>query len=728
MRRRGKQRSATDAADVASENPIVSIGARAAGGAGWRVWPLSLPRTLPRTLPRETRDTLVVLAVIAFIVAPHVDHLPLWCSVLVASVLLWRARLALTGGAMPGRWVMWGLLLLTGSLTFWSERTLLGREAGVTLLMALLALKTLELRARRDALVVFFLGFFLVLTQFLYSQALLAGVWMLLALWGLLASLALAHMPVGRPSLARAAAVAARATVLGLPLMALLFALFPRIGPLWGLPQDAAGKTGLSGTLRLGGVAEVANDDAIAFRIRFEGPRPAERQLYFRGPVLATTDGREWTRLVPTVAPSQRTRVELQTRGEPLRYEMMLEPMRLPVLPLLEATPERLDSLPRAQGWLFSLRPDLQWQAERPITERLRLQIIAWLDFRHGPTAPVAGLRDFTQLPPNAHPRTRAWAADLRQQQPEPQRNDAGALTQAVLRHIRTAGYGYTLEPGDYAGDTIDEFWFDRRLGFCEHFAAAYVVAMRAMDVPARIVTGYQGADPEPQDGWWIVRQRNAHAWAEYWQAGQGWVRVDPTAAVAPERVQAGRSLAPPPGLVAGALRSIDPALAFRLRQAWEQLNNDWNQWVLTYSSSQQFDLLRSLGFEAPTWQELATVLVITLCTLALAGAAWAWWDRHRQDPWLRLSRRVQQRLASLGVPVQPHEPPRTRAERVRQHLGTAGEALAAQLEALDRLRYGEQAAPGELARRWWPGFRAQARKIASDASATSNDNVAASH
>ncbi|MBL8342995.1 MAG: DUF3488 domain-containing transglutaminase family protein [Rubrivivax sp.] len=670
-------------------------------------------------MPRETRDTLVVLAIIAFTVAPHVDHLAPWCGVLVAGVLVWRARLALSGAAMPGRWVMWGLLLLTAGLTFWTERTLLGREAGVTLLVALLALKTLELRARRDALVVFFLGFFLVLTQFLYSQSLFTGLWMLLALWALLAALVLAHMPVGRPSLARAAAVAARATVLGLPLMALLFVLFPRIGPLWGLPQDAAGKTGLSGTLRLGGVAEVANDDTVAFRIRFDGVPPPARQLYFRGPVLATTDGREWTRLVPTVAPLQRTRAELVTRGEPLPYEMTLEPGRLPVVPLLEATPERGGYAPRADGWLFGLRPDLQWQADRPITERLRLQATAYLDFGHGPLEPINGLRDFMHLPAAAHPRTRRWAAELRER-PELQRVDATALTQAVLQHIRTAGFTYTLEPGSYEGDAIDQFWFDRRLGFCEHFAAAYVVVMRALDVPARIVTGYQGVDLEPQDGWWVVRQRNAHAWAEYWQAGRGWVRVDPTAAVSPERVQAGRSLTPAPGLVAGALRTLDPALAQRLRNAWEVVNYRWNLWVLSYSRAQQFDFMRALGFTAPSWQDLATLLVGTLCALTLAGAAWAWYDRHRQDPWMRLTRQVQQRLAALGVAVQPHEPPRTRAQRVRERLGTAGEAVAAQLEALDRLRYAEQAAARELARRWWPQFRAAARRAAAGSAATS--------
>ena len=661
-------------------------------------------------MPRETRDTLLVLAVIAFTTAPHLSHLPVWCSAMTVLVLAWRAQIALRGAALPGRWVMWALLLVVGGLTMATERTLLGHEAGVTMLVALMALKTLELRARRDALVVFFLGFFLVLTQFLYSQSLLTGLWMLLALWGLLSALVLAHMPVGRPRLAVAAGVAARAAALGLPLMVVLFTLFPRIGPLWGMPQETMGKTGLSGRLELGSVAELANDDSIAFRVRFFGPRPLDRQLYFRGPVLATTDGRQWTRLAPTVAPLQRVRAELQTRGESLRYEMTLEPGRLSVLPLLEATPERLGAAPKLDGWLFSLRPDLQWQTDRPLSERIQFEATAWLEFRHGPRQPVAGLRDFINLPAQAHPRTRAWAEALRQR-PELQRADGAELTSAVLQHIRTGGYVYTLQPGAYGQDAVDEFWLDGKRGFCEHFAAAYVVIMRTLGVPARIVTGYQGTDGAPQDGYWIVRQSNAHAWAEIWLPEQGWQRVDPTAAVSPDRVQSGRSLAPAPGLMAGALIRLDPALAERLRNAWEALNNRWNLWVLSYSRTQQFDLMRALGMQTPSWQDLATLLIGTLCGAALAGAAWAWWDRHRQDPWLRLGRRVQERLGKLGVTVQPHEPPRTRAERVRAHLGAAGEALAQQLEALDRLRYAEGVRAGTLLRSWWPVFAAAARQ-----------------
>jgi len=310
------------------------------------------------------------------------------------------------------------------------------------------------------------------------------------------------------------------------------------------------------------------------------------------------------------------------------------------------------------------------------------------------------------RLPPGYNPRMQQWAAGLRAQAGGAAA-DARALAQALLRHIRSGEYTYTLEPGEYGRDAVDEFWFDRKLGFCEHYATAFVVAMRALDVPARVVTGYQGADPEPQDGWWVVRQRHAHAWAEYWEAGTGWVRIDPTSAVAPERVQRSVSLRPPPGLVAGAIDTIDPALALRLRNAWEALDNRWNQWVLNYSRGQQFDLLRELGFDAPSWQDLATVLIGLLCSAALAGAGWAWWDRRRQDPWQRLQRRVQRRLAALGVTVLPHHPPRTRAEQVRAALGARGEAVASLLDALDRERYAE----GRFSERgWWRRFSAAAR------------------
>ena len=436
--------------------------------------------------------------------------------------------------------------------------------------------------------------------------------------------------------------------------------------------------------------------------------------MYFRGPVLGVFDGESWQNdpaaLLGANARLRGSRYEMRLLGEPLRYEMTLEPLRLPLLPLLEATPAAPAATPQIEGWRLSPRADMSWKTDRLVAERLRFSAIAWPSFQYGPRQADGILREAVQLPPGYNPRTLEWAAQMRRDaryaQAEPR-----VLAQALMDHVRNTGFRYTLVPGEYGRDAIDEFWLDRREGFCEHFAAAFVVLMRALDVPARVVTGYQGADALPVDGWWVVRQSNAHAWAEYWQPGEGWVRADPTAAVDPERIDRGRALRPRSGLVAGALEGMSPGLMLGLRNAWEAANNRWNQWVLNYSRTDQFDLLGKLGVQTPDWQDLGLLLLWLLSGSALLGAGWALWDRHRQDPWQRLQARIHQRLAALKVPVAPHQAPRKLAAEVRATLGARGEALAQELEALDRLRYGPQAArrPNPA---WWPRFSAAARSL----------------
>ncbi|MDQ6629508.1 MAG: DUF3488 and transglutaminase-like domain-containing protein [Pseudomonadota bacterium] len=640
-------------------------------------------------LPRETRDTFFLLAVIAWTVLPHASHLPTWSVGLTAAVLLWRARLAITGGALPGRPVLVGVVLLAMALTFWSYRSLLGKEPGVALAVALMALKTLELRARRDAFVVFFLGFFIVLTHFLYSQSLPVAVAMLVSVWGLLTALVLAHMPVGQPSLAKAAGLAARTALFGAPLMALLFVLFPRIGPLWGVPHDSISSTGLSNTMRLGSLTEVVRDDSVAMRVRFDDAAPAPSEMYFRGPVLTRFDGSDWTAVGLSFAPlSLPARPPaITTQGAAVAYEVTLEPLRLASLPLLEAT----TSLTPFEGYRVVPRDDLQWLADRPLLERVRFRAEAHLKFRLGRPRREGEMFDASELPAGFNPRTLAWArafhADPRNG------SDATSFARSVLRHVRTGGYSYTLAPGEYGRNGVDEFWLDRKEGFCEHFAAAFVVVMRAAGFPARVVTGYQGTDLPPIDGYYVVRQSSAHAWAEFWQAGVGWVRADPTGAVAPDRIGRSSRLAPTPGLVAGAIDAVSPELFASLRRGWEAVNNRWNQWVLNYSRGQQLDVLKSLGFAAPSWEDLATLLIGALSLLALLGAAWAWFDRHRIDPWVHQLDRMKRALRRLGISAEAHDTPRTLAERIRGRLGVAGEALSTMLGALEMQRYGRSSA-----------------------------------
>ncbi|MDD2713955.1 MAG: DUF3488 and transglutaminase-like domain-containing protein, partial [Simplicispira sp.] len=637
---------------------------------------MNLRHTLA-TLPREARDTLFLLAVIAWVVAPQVAHLPLWTSALAAAVLLWRGALAWTGRPLPGRWTLLALLVLAVGATLLTYRTIVGRDAGVALIVMLLTLKTLEVRARRDAMVIFFLGFFTLLSNFFFSQSLPVAVAMLIGLLGLLAALVNAHLPVGRPPLAQSLHLATHMALLGTPIMLVLFVLFPRMAPLWALPSDTqSGRSGLSANMQVGTVAALAMDDSVALRVLFETPgnaAPPQSQLYFRGPVLSQFDGREWQ--APALADAGRNLwraqrdsapAELHTQGAPLRYAVTLEPHQRPWLMLLDAAPQP----PTLSGMGATMLPDLQWLATRPLTEVTRYSATSYPQFRHGPLQATVQLRALTDLPPGFNPRTLALAQQL-QADPAVASGGTPALIEAALERLRSGGYQYTLEPGVYGQHTADEFWFDRKAGFCEHIASAFVVLMRAADVPARIVTGYQGGERNEIDGYWTVRQSDAHAWSEVWVQERGWVRVDPTGAVSPGRVGQFQRLQAPRGMLGNAMGAVlSPDLAQRLRATWEAVNNGWNQWVLNYTQARQLDLLKTLGFAAPGWQDLARILAGVVGLAALVGAAWALRQRSQHNPWLRLLARARQRLARAGLAVPDSTPPRTMAALAQAHFG----------------------------------------------------------
>ena len=258
----------------------------------------------------------------------------------------------------------------------------------------------------------------------------------------------------------------------------------------------------------------------------------------------------------------------------------------------------------------------------------------------------------------------------------------------AALQRLRTGGYRYTLEPGVYGQHTADEFWFDRKEGFCEHIASAFVLLMRAMDVPSRVVTGYQGGDRNPVDGFWTVRQSDAHAWAEVWLEGRGWVRIDPTAAVAPARVGAFARLQAPRGALASAFDAVTPNVSASLRAAWEAINNAWNQRILNYTQSKQLDLLKNLGFESPSWEDLSYVLIAIVVLVATVGAGLTLWERSQHDPWLRLLAAARKRLLQAGVELAPASAPRQIATLVTSRFGDAAQPLADWLLKLELQRY----------------------------------------
>ena len=660
----------------------------------------TLPTTFGklRYLPRDARDTLFLLGVIAWVIVPQMQHLPIWCSALAVIVLVWRGTLAWQSKPLPSKWWLVGLLLLTVAATLFTHKTLLGRDAGVTLIVVLLSLKTLELRARRDAFVVFFLGFFTMLTNFFFSQSLLVAAAMMVALMGLLTALVNAHRLVGQPPLKESLKTAGFMVLLGAPIMALLFVLFPRLAPLWGVPGDAmVGRSGLSANMEVGTIAKLALDDSIAFRINWNlaaGQQiPSANAQYFRGPVLTSFDGRNWRPSTTPIARRFPVLANLQTSGDTLSYEVTLEPTQRPWIFVLEAATAQ----PDVPGHDVTMSNELQWISNRPVTDLLRYKASSSTQFRHGPLQQggqqAIGLQDFLELPPGFNPRTLQLAAEIRRDSRFAQAGGA-VLVAEVLNRLRTGGYTYTLEPGVYGANTADEFWFDRKEGFCEHIASAFVILMRALDIPARIVTGYQGGELNAVDGYWTVRQRDAHAWAEVWQAGLGWVRVDPTGAVSPGRVGSFERLAAPQGTVGAAFGAVIPTgLITQMRAAWEAVNNSWNQWVLNYSQAKQLDLLKNLGFQSPSWEDLGKVLAGIVTLVGLIGAAFTFWERHHQDPWLRMLSRVRKQLAQAGLPSDASTPPRQLAAQALAKFGDAARPLHDWLLQFDALRYRPQEA-----------------------------------
>lgn len=617
-------------------------------------------------LPRDARDTLFLLGVSLLLMLPLFVHLPWWTSALVLGLLAWRAALAWRSAPLPGRGVLVLILLFSVVITLWDFHTVLGRDAGVALLCVLLGLKTLEMRSRRDAHVLFFLGFFTIAANFLFSQSLGTALVMVLATWGMLAALVNANLPAGRPPLRQSLLTALKMMALGAPAMVVLFMVFPRLSaPLWALPQSGAQAiTGLSASMSPGQIAELARDDSVAFRVVFHGPRPPDRELYWRGPVLSVFDNGVW---LPD--PRQRDRAtltppaDLHLSGPPVRYTVTLQPTQQTFVFALDAPV----AAPEIEGYRVQWLPDLQLVTGRPLDHLSRYTVESSPQFRYGPTQFSPALRADEALPAGFDPRSVALGRQLAAQARAAKQGGA-FVAQALLQMFRNQPFRYTLNPGTYGRrDGVDQFLFDRRAGFCEHYAQAFVVVMRAAGIPARIVTGYQGGRFNPVDDTWVVRQSDAHAWAEYWLPERGWVRADPTAAVDPARIdRSGATLASrEPLLGVAALGPRDTALLLQLRNQWDALNNTWNQWVLHYGSQRQLDLLNKLGLHQPDMATLAALAIATLLVATAIGGAFLALERRRHDPWTQTYALLRGKLEQVGIDSEPSTPPRTLAGRI---------------------------------------------------------------
>lgn len=629
-------------------------------------------------LTRDKADTLLLLASAVLVLAPHTTHLPLWVSLLCGATLAWRAAITLRGKRMPPALVLLPVAVAAMAGVQFSYETLLGKDAGVAMLVLLVAFKMLEMHARRDLFVVIFLCFFLVLTNFFYAQGIGSAVLMVASVLLLLATQLSFQFTGAVPPLRTRLAMAGRMLAFAAPIAIVLFVVFPRIqGPLWTMPGDAGGaRSGLSDTMAPGQMSNLALSEEPAFRVRFLTPAPVQAQLYWRGPVLDFFDGLTWSRGASQASGRD---LHLLVRGDPVDYEVTLEPSQSRWVFTLEMPGE----LPTVPGHSLRISPQFELTADEALNSRVRYRASSHpqFTFQGGPTLDDA--RRWLLLPYGFNPRALAAGRELRNI-PDPK-----GRVEAVLAQFREQPFQYTLAPPLLGRHTVDEFLYGTRSGFCEHYSGAFVFLMRAAGIPARVVTGYQGGEINPLDGFMTVRQSDAHAWAEVWIAGTGWQRVDPTAAVAPERVRRGLDASVPRPAPFGieALRGMNPfqgrsnAWMVQLRNAVNAVNNGWNQWVLNYTPERQREVVRELQRKLFGWPFVALLTSVVVALLVLRFLR----RRSEIHPVDALYSTLCKRLGQLGLARAQDEGPSAYAARVAGAAGLAPQSRTAAQEFLRR-------------------------------------------
>ena len=535
-----------------------------------------------------------LVAALGFVIAPHIERLPWWASTVCVAAGAWRWWIARNGLRTPS-WIIMGAIALAITVGARFEYTrLFGREVGVMLLIVMLCLKVLEMKMKRDAMVVIFIGFFLALTNFLYSQTILMGAYMFVCVWLLIATLIGFNRINSEPSIRERLVPAGWLLFQSIPMMIVFFFLFPRVsGPLWNTPQEGQARTGLSDSMAPGDISRLSQSDAVAFRVEFEGAVPNGTDLYWRGPVLGLQSGRGW-RMYDALPISH---FSYTARGPETKYRVTLQPHNKPWLFALD-----IPSSPPQNAIMLS---DYQMRSREPVNVLKAYSIGSYLDYRIDAESSPAELQRYLNFNSRINPRTIAFGRQMREQYPDPKE-----LIDALMKKYNQE-FTYTLEPPLLGQHPMDEFLFETKLGFCEHYAGSFALIMRAAGVPTRVVTGYQGGAVNPVSRQLVVKQSEAHAWTEVWLADLGWLRVDPTFAVSPLRINRGISAAfGPVGVFDNLMEADKFGLLRNLAYTWDALNSEWNRWVVGFNQDRQRGMFEGIGIPDVDWQTIAMWLI----------------------------------------------------------------------------------------------------------------------
>jgi len=626
------------------------------------------------------RNALVWIILSLFtLVAPHAERIPVWVLAVYVFAAIWRIMVYQGRWSFPGRGVKACMIVSSFAGIYFSYGSLLGLEPTIALLLTAFALKLIELAQRKDGYVLLFLGYFICITEFRFSQDLPIVLYSLLNVMLVTTALVALHRPGEHQFNRKTIRLAAVMLLQAAPLMLVLFFLFPRIGPLWSVPiKSHTAKTGVSDFMKPGDISRLSKSDDVAFRVRFDGDIPNSADLYWRGLVLSNVEEGAWRSLRYFDIPAAERRPQpVETSGEPIKYRVIMEPTQ--------------------QNWLYSLRyarsdsrgvmtgSDYALFSPGVVEDERQYAVQTWPDALLEKSLSVWRQDIELRLPESENPATLAFARDLRAR--------AGsdiAFLDSVMDNFTEQPFAYSLNPPLLPQENpLDAFMFQTRTGFCEHYAAAFVVLMRAAGVPARVVAGYQGGEVNPVNGTVIVRQFDAHAWAEVWLEGQGWVRVDPTSAVSPDRIEWGleRALAAEGSFLRDSplslmhFRSIAWVNTLRLR--YDALTYRWQSWVTGFDRDQQFELLNNV-FNGISGRKFVLVLIGTwlLVLVPVAFSLLRRRESNRALPHDRYYLQFCERLAPLGFERKPGETAASFAGRVCRALP----AMAAQVREITGL------------------------------------------
>ncbi len=632
------------------------------------------------TNPAHNKEILVfLLSSIGLIVLPHVYHLHLAVFGFFCLLLAWR----FVGIWKPERLPTFPIILLlivSGmAILYIQHRGFLGRDGGTSLFVIALGLKLMEIKTERDLYLINYLAFIVAASQFLYEQSILMAAYILFVCCVLLATLVFINSYVAQTStsLKKAAVIIAQA----IPMTIVVFILFPRVeAPRWLLFNDEhQARMGLSDSMEPGSITDLGMSDELVFRVKFTGAIPPSKQRYWRGPVLTQTDGKKWTQAKDLSYQQHLDKVNFS--GKPYQYTLLMEP--------------------QDKNWVFALdmpadfpqilRQNANYQLVSPdeLDKRTEYKLTSYLNYNTGYLTKTE-YKDARQLPGAPSDKIKQLVTQLHGFDSTPE-----VFINQLLNHFRKEDFHYTLTPPLMEDNPIETFLFETRYGFCSHYASAFVYLMRVADIPARVVTGYQGGEFNAVGNFLEIKQADAHAWAEVWLDKQGWVRVDPTAAIAPERIEKNIDInrLVPGGLISYASSGTGQA-AFNLlkqaRQLWSNVDYNWQRWVINYNNTNQASFLSSFGiadFKTMVYWMMTIVGIIT----AMLSLFLLYRRPKPIDRTLVVYNRFLKKIAKAGLTKNTGEGARDFAERIKPKLPEQADGIEEITASFIDQRYGSK-------------------------------------